>query len=46
MQTIKLLKQLLKHKKITKQAYKTYRGQCLSGDEQGCLVGLRRKKLI
>lgn len=46
METIKLLTDLYKSGKINKQQFKTYRGQVLSGDEQGCLVGLRRKKLI
>lgn len=46
METIKLLTALYKSGKINKQQFKTYRGQVFSGDEQGCLVGLRRKKLI
>nr|DAZ37122.1 MAG TPA: Short C-terminal domain [Caudoviricetes sp.] len=46
METIKLLKRLYKEKKITRQAYSTYKGQVLSGKEEACLVGLKRKKLI
>lgn len=46
METIKLLKRLLKEKKINKQQFRTYRGQVLSGNEEGCLVGLSRKGLI
>ena len=45
-QTMKLLKRLKKQKKINEQAYKTYRGQVLSGDVQACLTGLKRKNLI
>lgn len=46
MKTIKVLKQLLKDGKITKQAFRTYKGQVLSGNEDACIVGLKRKKLI
>ena len=45
-QTLNLLRKLKEQKKITKQEYRTYRGQVLSGDIKGCLVGLKRKKLI
>lgn len=44
--TIKLLKLLKADNKITMQEYKTYKGQVLSGNVQGCLTGLKRKKLI
>lgn len=46
MATINLLKELYRTGKINKQQFRTYRGQVLSGNEQGCLVGLRRKGLI
>lgn len=46
MKTIKLLKQLLKDKKITKQQFNTYKGQVIHGDEIGCIKGLKRKRLI
>ena len=46
MGTIKILKQLLRDGKINKQAFNTYEGQVLSGNEEACLIGLRRKKLI
>lgn len=45
-QTIKLLKRLKKQNKLTMQQYKTYRGQVLSGDLDGCLRGLTRKGFI
>lgn len=45
-QTLKLLKILKNQNKLTMQQYKTYRGQVLHGDKSGCLVGLKRKKLI
>ena len=45
-QTMNLLRKLKKQKKITMQEYKTYRGQVFSGDVKGCIVGLKRKKLI
>lgn len=44
--TINLLKLLYKSKKITKQQMKTFRGQVLAGDEEGCLRGLKRMKLL
>jgi hypothetical protein len=45
-ETLKLLKQLLQENKITKQAYRTYKGQVISGNIDGCLKGLQRKHLI
>ena len=45
-QTLNILRKLKEQKKITQQEYKTYRGQIFSGDVKGCLVGLKRKKLI
>ena len=44
--TIKLLKRLKTDNKITLQEYGTYKGQVLSGNVEGCLTGLRRKRLI
>lgn len=32
--------------KINRQQYRVYKGQALSGNELGCLTGLKRKKLI
>lgn len=46
MKTISLLKQLKSNGFITTQQYKTFRGQVLSGNEEGCLKGLKRMKLI
>lgn len=46
METMKILEQLKRDGKITIQAYRTYRGQVLSGNEDGCLRGLKRKGLI
>lgn len=46
METIKLLKQLKRDKKITRQAYNTYMGQIRSGDELACIKGMLRKNLI
>nr|DAR82837.1 MAG TPA: hypothetical protein [Caudoviricetes sp.] len=45
-QTLKTLKRLKAEKKITLQQYRTYRGQVFSGNIDGCIVGLKRKKLI
>ena len=45
-QTMILLRRLKEQKKINIQEYRTYRGQVLSGNVEGCLVGLKRKKLI
>ena len=46
METIKLLKELKRDRKITMQQYRTFKGQVLSGNEAGCLKGLQRMKLI
>jgi hypothetical protein len=46
METIKLLKELKRDRKITMQQYRTFKGQILSGNEAGCLKGLQRMKLI
>ena len=46
METIKLLKELKRDRKITIQQYRTFKGQVLSGNEAGCLKGLERMKLI
>ena len=43
---LKLLRQLKKANKITVQQFRTYRGQALSGDIEGCLRGLKRNNLI
>lgn len=45
-ETLKMLKRLYKEKKINIQQFKTYKGQVLHGDVNGCLTGLKRKKLI
>lgn len=44
--TIDLLKRLKCENKITTQQLKTFKGQCLSGDEKGCRRGLKRMNLI
>lgn len=46
METMKILRQLKRDGKINIQAYRTYKGQVLSGNEAGCLKGLKRKGLI
>ena len=46
MKIIKILKQLKADKKINIQEFRTYRGQVLSGNEEGCIRGLKRKGLI
>lgn len=46
METIKLLKELKRDRKITIQQFRTFKGQVLSGNEAGCLKGLQRMKLI
>ena len=46
MEIIKILKQLRADKKINIQEFRTYRGQVLSGNEEGCIRGLKRKGLI
>lgn len=42
----KILINLKKQNKITKQQFRTYKGQILSGDIQGAIKGLERKQLI
>ena len=44
--TLAILKRLLKEQRITQQQYRTYKGQVISGNEEGCLIGLKRKRLI
>lgn len=46
METIKLLKKLKAEAKITVQQYRTFKGQVLSGNEEGCIKGLKRMRLI
>lgn len=46
LKTIKLLKGLKRDNKITTQQFKTFKGQVLSGNVEGCLKGLKRMKLI
>lgn len=46
MNTLIILKELLKTGKINQQAYKTYVGQIKHGDETACVIGLKRKHLI
>lgn len=46
MNTIKILESLLKKKKISQQAFRTYKGQIKHGDESACILGLKRKHLI
>lgn len=46
METIKILRQLLKDRKINQQQFRTYKGQVVSGNEDGCIKGLLRKELI
>ena len=31
---------------LTKQQYRTFKGQILSGDVNGAIIGLKRKQLI
>ena len=45
-ETLELLKTLKMGKKITLQQYRTYKGQVLSGNIEGCRKGLKRKGLI
>lgn len=45
-ETIKLLKRLLRYRRISKQQFRVFKGQVLSGDEAGCLKGLKRMNLI
>ena len=44
--TLNTLKALYKDNRITRQQYRTYKGQVLAGDVEGCLKGLQRKKLV
>jgi len=46
MNTLDILKELCGSGKINQQAYKTYRGQVMHGDEAACIIGLQRKRLI
>lgn len=46
METLKYLKSLRKANKITTQQFKTFRGQIMSGNEEGCIKGLKRMKLL
>lgn len=43
---IGVLNRLLLEKKLSRQQYRTYKGQVLHGDEIGCIKGLMRKHLI
>lgn len=45
-ETLRTLKELLNDNQITKQQYRTYKGQVLAGDVEGCMKGLQRKKLV
>jgi len=45
-ETLRILKTLLNGNRITKQQYRTYKGQVLAGDIDDCLKGLQRKHLI
>lgn len=40
------LRLLRKNSAISKQQYRTYKGQILAGDIEGCIKGLKRKGLI
>lgn len=44
--TIMLLKNLFRDGRITKQQFKTFKGQVIHGDEVGCIRGLKRLKLL
>lgn len=44
--TLNTLKTLYKDKRITPQQYRTYKGQILSGNVEGCIKGLQRKGLM
>lgn len=46
MDILRTLKTLYDYRLITKQQYRTYKGQVLAGDTEGCLKGLRKRKLI
>ena len=45
-EVLETLKSLLREGKITRQAYRTYKGQVINGNIDGCLKGLQRKHLI
>ena len=45
-ETLRTLKILLNDNRITKQQYRTYRGQVISGNIEGCIKGLQRKRLV
>ena len=44
--TIGKMKQMVKQNKITVQQFRTFKGQVLSGNEEGCLKGLKRLGLM
>ena len=44
--TIMLLRSLFRDGRITKQQFKTFKGQVIHGDEAGCIRGLKRLKLL
>lgn len=44
--TIKMLKQFRKDNKITTQQFRTFKGQVIAGDKDGCLRGLKRMQII
>ncbi len=46
LKTIVLLKELKKAGRISTQQFKTFKGQVISGNKEGCLKGLKRMKLI
>jgi hypothetical protein len=46
MDTLQVLQKLLDENKINIQQYRTYKGQISSGNELGCIKGLKRKRLI
>ena len=46
MELMRILKRLHKDKKITRQQFRTYKGQVIHGDAVGCIVGMKRKGLL
>ena len=46
MEINKILHSIYLRGDISKQAYRTYKGQIKAGDKKGCLTGMLRKKLI
>jgi hypothetical protein len=46
MELQEMLRRLYQDKAITKQQYRTYKGQVTSGNAVGCITGLKRKRLI